>query len=193
MSLCAITLCINEGKPLLHFLPIQSSVMSQTYFFSFHLFCPPFLCFPIYCLSYQPIHQWVLFFNKWRRSQPAGESGWKPSEYRKPFYLFLSLFSLSLMFLFPHSLSLSLRYSLPLFVCVSGDCSESRVHAELWLVLWLCKLTELSTWLHDYGASLTHLHLFALYTMQPLPDYSAGLGWTNTEIWLWKRSLGSME
>lgn len=182
-----------KGNLFSTFSPFSLLSCLRHIFFSFHLFCPPFLCFPIYCLSYQPIHQWVLFFNKWRRSQPAGESGWKPSEYRKPFYLFLSLFSLSLMFLFPHSLSLSLPYSLPLFVCVSGDCSESRVHAELWLVLWLCKLTELSTWLHDYGASLTHLHLFALYTMQPLPDYSAGLGWTNTEIWLWKRSLGPME
>lgn len=62
---------------------------------------------------------------------PLGERGWKPSEYRRAFYLFLSLFfSVSLMFPFPRSLSLSLPHSLPLPVCVSGDFSESRVHAE---------------------------------------------------------------
>lgn len=40
---------------------------------------------------------------------PLGKRGWKPCEYRKAFYLSLSLFSsVSLMFPFPRSLSLSL-------------------------------------------------------------------------------------
>ena len=41
---------------------------------------------------------------------PLGKRGWKPCEYRKAFYLSLSLFSsVSLMFPFPRSLSLSFQ------------------------------------------------------------------------------------
>lgn len=62
---------------------------------------------------------------------PGPERGWKPSEYRKAFYLFLSIFySVSLVLPFLHSPSLSLRHPLTLFVYISGDCSKSQVHAE---------------------------------------------------------------
>lgn len=114
---------------------------------------------------------------------PLGETGWKPSEYRKAFYLFLSLFySVSLMFPFIRSLSLSLSHSLPLPVCVSGDCPKKsgacrtvRRCAALPIAAYANRIIYLAP---DCVASLTHLHLAACAL------YSTGLGWTNTEIWL---------
>lgn len=86
---------------------------------------------------------------------PLGERGWKPSEYRKPFYL--SLFILfSLMFSVPCSFSLSLP---PLDVCVSGDCSESKMvqrSVPLPIAVYANRIIILAP---ACVASLTHLHL----------------------------------
>lgn len=92
------------------------------------LLCPVSLCPPVYCLSYRPIHERLSFFSKWRRSQPAGGSRMEAKRIQK------GLLSPSLFILFRlprvsiHSVPLFI--SLPLPVCVSGDCLKSRVHAE---------------------------------------------------------------
>lgn len=97
-----------------HFLPVLfSTSLSSSHFLS-PLFCPRSPCPPTYIVlaigqstngSYSSITG--------GDPSPLGETGWKPSEYRKAFYLFLSLFySISLMFPFIFSLSLSLPLSL---------------------------------------------------------------------------------
>lgn len=58
---------------------------------------------------------------------PAGERGWRPSEYREAF-LSRSLFILSPWCF--HSLAPPLYPSPPLSVCVLGDCAEDWVHVE---------------------------------------------------------------
>lgn len=138
---------------------------------------------PVYCLSYQPIHQWLLFFNKWRWSWPTG--GWRiEAEWMQKCLLSLSLFillclpyvsipSLSLFLSLPplpHPLSLSL----PLCLCLRrllwklAACWTVRV--PLPIAAYANRIINLAP---DYVASLTHLHLPALHTLQPLPAYTA--------------------
>lgn len=58
----------------------------------------------VHCLSYQPIHQWLLFFNKWRWLCPTGEL--KMSECRNAFFISLFLYPVSLKFSFHRSLTI---------------------------------------------------------------------------------------
>lgn len=76
-------------------------------------FSPPSLlssfpfALPYIVLAISQSHQWLLFFNKWRRSRArwGKEDGGRVNTER-PFISF-SLYSVSLMFPFPRSLSLS--------------------------------------------------------------------------------------
>lgn len=74
----------------------------------------------VYCLSYQPIHQWLLFFNKWRWLCPSG--GWRiEAEWmQKCLFISFSLYS-PLSPLCFHSLALILSFLHPPSHSVSGD------------------------------------------------------------------------
>lgn len=134
VCVCVWTLFLTSSPftPLrLSHLPFSLSLSSPL-----HRFCPPSLCPPVYCLSYQPIHQWLLFFNKWRRSRSAGETRMEAVWIQKGL-LSLSLFILLCLphvsipslplFISPPTLSLSLV--LP--PSVSQEIAvKAGVHAE---------------------------------------------------------------
>lgn len=122
---------------------------------------------------------------------PLGKRGWKPCEYRKAFYLSLSLFSsVSLMFPFPRSLSLSLpllshslsyspRLCLRRLLWKPG-CMLNGVRrcAALPIAAYANRIISSAP---DCVASLTHLHLSPA-SAKPIQHRPAGLGWVNTEI-----------
>lgn len=141
-------------------------------------FCPL-----IYCLSYQPIHQWLLFFNKWWRSRPAGGKRMEAEWIQK------GLLSLSLFIPSPscfHSLAPSLYLSPTLCLCLRrllwkpSACRTVRRCVALPIAAFANRIINLAPDCYcqfDSPSPSCFAHSLASASL-----FSAGLGWTNTQI-----------
>lgn len=157
-------------KAPLNFLPIQSSLFLP-YSLPLHvIFCPPPLCPHIYCLSYQTVQLWLLFFNKWRWSWPRErmEAMW----IQKGLFISSSRYFIQSRSRF-HSFTLSL-YLRPSILACSLSISQ-EIALKAWCIHWMASpvavlANTIITLVPDCGASLTHLHLPVLLTVQPLSN-----------------------
>lgn len=105
---------------------------------------------------------------------PLGDRGWKLSECRKAFYLFLSLFSsVSLMFPFPRSVFLSLPLPPPLSLCLQRLLWKLPVYWTVHVALPIAAYANrIINYADDYTFSLTHLHLHSLHTLHSVPAHT---------------------
>lgn len=170
---------------------LTSTSLSSSLFLS-PLFCPRSPCPPPYIVlaigqstsgSYSSITG--------GDPSPLEETGRKPSEYRKAFISFSLYFIPSPSCFHSFSPSLYLSHSLPTPCLCLGRlprklraCRTVRRCTALPIVAYANRIIYLAP---DCFASLTHLNLAACAL------YSTGLGWTNTEIWLQRRSLRPVE